>query len=366
MEWFALEWEWGGFCFIFEGMRKSIISFGIVIFIISCATLKVSNPTFDNVYAHIDNEGNKYFWDQFHNGNIENVDRIINKLEQQYKKDTNDLIANAHLGFVHIWVLSEWRRIPNVTAKITDHAAISYKYFTKAYQLNPNDKRILGFLADIQMTYGSISESKKLSRKGYFTGLKSIKEWPEFNKFTIGVVFSQNSPKTKYFKKALEWQWTTLEDCYTSPIDRTNPNIKEFVSKEMPEHNLGKDRACYNSWIAPHNVEGYFLHMGDMITKTGDYTTAIKIYELAKSSPNYNTWVFKGVLENRIVNAERNTKTFLDKAEKGIDNVIINNSGNLCMSCHKMSEEDNKIFKNYNWAGYFKTNDIYSINGLKK
>lgn len=347
-------------------MKKMIVFAVIVIMAISCATSKMSKPTFEGVYAHIDNEVNQYFWNQFHNGNIENLDLIISKLEKEYKKDTTDLIANAHLGFAHIWALSEWQRIPNVTAKVTDHASLSYKHFTKAYNLNPNDPRILGFLADVQMAYGSISHSNKLSRKGYFKGLKSIKKWPEFNKFTIGVTFASFNPNAKFFKKALDWQWTTLEDCYTSGIDRTNPNIKEFISKENPAHNLGKDRACYNSWIAPHNIEGYFLHMGDMITKTGDYTTAIKVYELAKSAPNFNTWAFKELLERRITNAERNTKTFLDKKQEGMDNVIINNSGNLCMSCHKMSTEDNEIFKNYNWPAYFKTNDIYSINGLKK
>jgi len=347
-------------------MKKTIVVLTLLIVIISCATLKVNKPNFDQVYSNINNEETKYFWEQFHDGNVKNVDSIITKLEDLYKKDTINPVVNAHLGFAHIWALSEWQRIPNVGPNITNHANLSYKYFTKAYQLNPNDKRILGFLADVQMAYGSISKSKKLQREGYFKGLKSIKEWPEFNKFTIGVTFSPNSPESKFFNKALDWQWTTLEDCYTSSIDRTNPNLKEFLSKERPEHNLGRDRACYNSWIAPHNIEGYFLHMGDMITKTGDYTTAMKIYELAKSSPNYSSWSFKEVLENRIKNAERNTKTFLSKNQKGIDNVIINNSGNLCMSCHKMSSEDKELFKNYDWLNYFKTNDIYSINGLKK
>jgi tetratricopeptide (TPR) repeat protein len=346
-------------------MRKTII-IGLLFFMVACATLRVSTPSFEKVYSEVDNSENRYFWEQFHKGNLNNLDSIINKLDVAYKIDSTNVLTNAHLGFAHIWALSEWQRIPNVGSQIKEHAYLSYKHFSKAYELNPNDKRILGFLGDIQMAYGSISGSKKMQRKGYFKGLKSIKEWPEFNKFTIGVTFAGSNPNSKFFQKALDWQWTTLEDCFTSTIDKTNPNLKEFISKEIPAHNLGRDRACYNSWIAPHNIEGYFLHMGDMITKTGDYTTAIKIYELAKSSPNYNTWTFKEILNNRIINAERNTKTFLDKTQKGIDNVIINNSGNLCMSCHKMSKDDNEIFKNYNWAAYFKTNDIYSINGLKK
>jgi hypothetical protein len=106
-------------------MKKSITILAIIIIGVSCATLKMSKPSFEDVYTDIDNEENKYFWEQFHNGNIINVDSIINKLEEQYKKDTTDLIANAHLGFAHIWALSEWQRIPNVTAKVTDHAALS-------------------------------------------------------------------------------------------------------------------------------------------------------------------------------------------------------------------------------------------------
>lgn len=347
-------------------MRKIILITTTLFLVISCATLKSSKLNFEDVYSNLETSGNVYFWEQLHDGNIKNVDTIIQKLEKEYNKDSTNLIANAHLGFAHIWALTEWQRIPNVKPNVTDHAYLSYKHFLKAYEINPNDKRILGFLADIQMAFGSISKSKKLQRQGYFKGLKSIKEWPEFNKFTIGVTFASNNPSSKFFNKALDWQWTTLEDCYTTSIDRANPNIQEFINKEVPQHNLGKNRACYNSWIAPHNIEGYFLHMGDMITKTGDFNTAKKIYELAKSSPNYSTWIFKEVLENRIKNAELNTKIFLAKNQKGINNVIINNSGSLCISCHQMTKEDKAFYKDFNLTNYFKLNDIYAIKNQLK
>jgi uncharacterized membrane protein len=130
-------------------MKKNIVILILIVFIISCAALKTSKPSFDKVYTNLNNSENQYFWQQFHEGNIENVDSIIRKLEAQYQKDSTNLITNAHLGFAHIWALSEWQRIPNVNEKVTDHAYFSYKHFTKAYKLNPNDKRILGFLADI-------------------------------------------------------------------------------------------------------------------------------------------------------------------------------------------------------------------------
>lgn len=348
-------------------MSKKIFILIIFLITISWATVKIVNLNYDDDYQEVNTDENEYFWKQFHEGNIENIDNIISKLENKYKKDSTNLITNSHLGFAHIWALSEYKRIPNVGANVTDHAYLSYKHFSKAYELNPNDKRVLGFLADAQMAYGSIINSSKMQRKGYFKGLKSISEWPEFNKFTIGVTFSNSRPTSKIFKKSLEWQWTTLEDCYTNEIDRTNPDIKEFIKKDISGHNPGKDRACYNNWIAPHNIEGYFLHMGDMIIKTGDFKTAIKIYELAKSSPNYESWVFKDLLEKRILNAESNTKLFLERTQKNeIDSMIITNSGSLCISCHKMSEKDNELYKNYDWKKFFKSENIYSINKKEK
>jgi hypothetical protein len=103
-----------------------------------------------------------------------------------------------------------------------------------------------------------------------------------------------------------------------------------------------------------------------MIIKTGDVKTAVKIYELAQASPNYDTWEFKPLLESRIRNAERNTQVFNDRKQSGMDNVMITNSGNLCMSCHKMSARDKEQFKNYDWPAFFKKTDIYSIKGLGK
>ncbi len=340
-------------------------SFILVIISTSCATIKFSKQNFENVYAQVNTPENKYFWEQFHKGNLENIDSIIKKLEGQTAKDSFGLIPTAHLGFAHFWALAEWKRIPNVTTKITDHAKLAYDNFSRAYQLNPNDKRILGFLADAKMTYGSISKNSKLQRQGYFKGLKSIRQWPEFNKFTIGVTFAGNNPNSKFFKKALNWQWTTLDDCYTASIDRKNPAIQEFLKKDMTGHNLGKDRACYNSWIAPHNIEGYLLNMGDMIVKTGDFQTARNVYALAKSSPNYETWFFKNILENRIENAERNRIIFNDKNQTGIENVSISQSGSMCMSCHKMTEKDAALYENFDWINYFKKTDIYAINSLK-
>jgi hypothetical protein len=113
------------------------------------------------------------------------------------------------------------------------------------------------------------------------------------------------------FGEGLEWQWRTLDECAEEKVDRVNPTFSKYMSKETKE---GPKRACWNSWIAPHNFEGFFLNfegfflnMGDMLVKAGDWQTARKIYANAKLSHDYPAWKFSSILDDRIEHAQENT-----------------------------------------------------------
>jgi hypothetical protein len=60
--------------------------------------------------------------------------------------------------------------------------------------------------------------------------------------------------------------------------------------REVEETQTGKKRPCSNSWIAPHNFEGFFLNMGGMIVKQGDTATARRVYANARLSKTYDAW----------------------------------------------------------------------------
>ena len=68
--------------------------------------------------------------------------------------------------------------------------------------------------------------------------------------------------------------------------------------------------ACWNSTIAPHNFEGFFLNFGDMLVKAGEKTKAKKIYKMAKLPESYSYWSYKDILENRIKNIDKNVELF--------------------------------------------------------
>jgi hypothetical protein len=187
--------------------------------------------------------------------------------------------ASRKSTFLHVWRLSERARLDVVPPTITDHAVLGRKYFAEAVRLNPQDARVLGFSGSLLLAEGRIHDDAKLSRKGYYTLRDSIDAWPEFNYFTAGYAMSSLPHDSARFREALEYQWRNLDVCAGKRIDRKRPDYSEFMALETTE---GPKRACWNSWIAPHNFEGFFLNMGDMLVKAGDVDTAVQIYGTAK------------------------------------------------------------------------------------
>jgi len=294
----------------------------------SKGTPKISN-------SEMSTFANTYFWDNFHDANYEKIDSAIYYLMAAYHQNKNDLPTVAHLGFSHIWKLSESGRLPE------------------------SDPRILGFLADMKMTNGGISRDYKLSRQGFFDGKKSINQWSEFNYFTIGYVLSRSKKSDRIFQKALEWQWKTLDECYCEKFDRENPSIKQYLEMESTETDIKRKRACWNSWIAPHNLEGFFVNLGDMLVKSGDWQKGIEIYNLAKQVPQYESWSHKDFLEKRIKNAEQNAINFNKSGTNDNDKMLVSTSIS-CAICHQMSEKDKIRYKDYDWQKELNM-DFYEI-----
>jgi hypothetical protein len=197
--------------------------------------------------------------------------------------------------------------------------------------LDRSDARYLGFLAGHMLAEGTLHKDERLTREGYFTMLEAIKAWPEFNLFTGGYVFSRLPADSPQFREGLAWQWRTLDECIEGTLDRGNPDYAPYMAKETTE---GQKRACWNSWIAPHNFEGFFLNMGDMLVKSGDWQTAQKIYANARLARTYTTWKYQSVLDDRINRSRENVESF--NARDGAPRArIMIDSEFACMACHQ-------------------------------
>jgi hypothetical protein len=121
------------------------------------------------------------FWQTFHNGEYEKIQPALELLTAAYLQTPSDAKTAAHIGWLHLWRMSERARLDSVPATSTDDAVMARKYFAEAVTLDPSDARYLGFLAASILAEGGIHKDEKLTRKGYFMLRDSIQAWPEFN-----------------------------------------------------------------------------------------------------------------------------------------------------------------------------------------
>jgi hypothetical protein len=322
----------------------------ILVTAVACSNIAVSTaekkkPVFRQ--SEMAKEANDYFWENFHAGNYDSISNIIKKLTAAISENPNDLISTAHLGFVHIWALSERQRLEEPNPLIVENVYLSRRYFDEAYHMNEEDPRILGFLADLSLSEGAILNNAKIETEAYFMGLKSVKQWPQFNKFTVGYAFSKLPPENKNYQQGLKWQYESVNDCACEVPDTTKLSDEQKTEAAFNAKTEKVKRACGNTWIAPHNLEGFFLNFGDMLVKNGQWEEAIKVYELAKIPKSYSSWIYKDLLESRIVNAKDNVIAFnqpLNEANLSGQTVMMVNSGFSCMGCHGMSREEQIFF----------------------
>ncbi|MGH9668742.1 MAG: hypothetical protein ACRD3A_01335 [Terriglobales bacterium] len=317
--------------------RMSWWLFVIVSLVAGCAYVAVQSapeksPSMARTKAA--EQADTLFWHTLHGGQYDQIPAVLNALTAAYLENPNDAITAAHVGWMHVWRLSERARLAEIPATITDDAVLSRRYFEEAVRLNPTEARYLGFYASLLLAEGTIHKDERLTRQGYFTLLDSIKAYPEFNYFTAGYVLSDRPRESERFKEGLEYQWLNLDVCVGEKVNRQNPDYQRYMRLMTTE---GPKRVCWNSWIAPHNFEGFFLNMGDMLVKSGDWQTAQKVYASARYSADFDQWRFRDVLEERIAQAQANVVAFNappDAAGRMTKPIMVRSTFS-CVGCHQ-------------------------------
>ena len=283
------------------------------------------------------------FWRTFRTGAYAEIPRAMRALKAAYLQSPSDHRTAGYIGFLHAWQLGESSRLSPMGPEVTDNAVLARRYFDHAAARSPEpDPRLTGFGAVFQMSEGAIHRDPALWASGLARGRRGIAEWPEFNWFTVGYVLSSHPDTSALFREALDMQWKTMDACTRTSIDRANPSLELALAAETTETDPRRRRACWNSARVPHNVEGFFLNMGDMLVKSGDWQTARKIYAHAQVMKSYPEWPFRNVLEERIRDAEQNVAIFRSTPPPGQPHsgpAIMLRSQFACMACHQSGKQ---------------------------
>jgi hypothetical protein len=317
--------------------RRALIGIGVAAALLAggCARLAVwSAPAKAPSGERTDGarRADDLFWRTLHDGDYDKTPAALTALQAAYLENPRDAVTAAHIGWVHIWRLSERARLDSVPPGITDEAVLSRRYFEEAVRLDPGDARYQGFYAATLLAEAEIHQDEKLRRQGYFTLLDAVAAFPEFNDFTAGYVMSSRPYDSERFKEGLEDQWRNVDVCVGETVDRRHPDYARYMRLETKE---GPKRVCWNSWIAPHNFEGFFLNFGDMLVKAGEPELATTMYANARLTPDYAQWKYRDVLEDRVRNAAAYVAAFRQEKPAPGAPRIMGQSRFACMACHQ-------------------------------
>lgn len=268
-------------------------------------------------------EADKYFWDNFHAGNYDSIPQILEKLKQTYYENPGDYKLAAHIAFTHAWAIGESEKAKVSSAQVIDHASLARQYFKDAFELTPEkDWRLYGFYASFMMAEGTIHGNEKQVVKGYFEMKKAVKKYPEFNLFTKAYSIMGGGRS----KEAIKDLWKNLDVCACEKVSRTALDYRQYQGLKDVESKMS---TCWNTWIAPHNLEGFFLIFGDLLLQEKDRPAALMMYKNASYTDNFDNWHYKEKLNQRISKLENAIAE--NKAKAG----IMIHDYDQCMVCHQ-------------------------------
>jgi len=292
------------------------------------------------------------FWDLIHGIDYQSFDTVVAKLKEAHTENPQDVYTTAHIGWTNFWALTEGIGLGITQGeKAMQYLQAAEKAFSQASELAPDEPRILGFLGYSRLTLGNATQNNDLLVQGQADVARSIELWPEWAYFGAAYGLDARSPyNSPQFEQALGYYWATMDVCANTDVDRQYPDWAPYMELETLE---GPDRACWDSWIAPYNTEGFFLVMGDALVKAGNTDAAYIVYNNAKLLKHYSSWPFRDLLERRILNITKNVENFRQMPTPNQpadpEASLLVNTNISCAICHRGDADE--YYERPAWVG---------------
>ena len=278
-------------------------------------------------------EGDRLFAEAMLAGDYEGLPRTIEQLTRLSLENPRDGRLHLLLGMAHLWRVSEKDRLSPSSPRVTEHIVLARHYLGSARDLLPDDARVHAWNAGTILATSTLLDDQAQRRAGFFDMKKSIKRYPEFNLFSASYVFSRlPADDPKYEPEVVEPMFEALERCYGEADDwaaRREALQTALATSSIPE---GPERICYPSRLAPHNIEGFFLHFGDVLSKAGRPQDAVEAWQMASLAPTYDRWPNRAALEARL--ADPAAHASVARAGKSGEGMMIT-SALSCSGCHQ-------------------------------
>jgi hypothetical protein len=236
------------------------------------------------------------------------------------------------LGVTYLWNTAEWQRDPSRGTEARHEEVLKGdEYLTRAKELRPTDGRVFCWLGIIKAFRSQIELNLTMYQESIDLINQGVALFPQFGHLVIAFVKSAWPAQTTEFAGAIENIWKNVDVCIEGAMDRQNPDFTQYMS--LMSDTSGLRRACWSSQLVPHNLEGFWFHMGDLLVKNNQPALAVTAYENAKLLPTYSTWSYAGEMETRQLNAHANAAKYRDSDSQN-DPPLLPNTTFQCVVCH--------------------------------
>jgi hypothetical protein len=277
--------------------------------------------------------GDRILSDALLDGDYDRLPEVIEELTRLSVQHPRDGRLHTMLGLAHLWRVSERERAREPSPRMTEHVVLARHYLDSASALLPDDARVHGWSAGARLATATLLDDQRARRDAYFDMHDAISAFPEFNLFSASFVFSRlPADDPKYVPEVVEPMFEAFERCYGPAEDWAAKRAALAAAMAEPVQTSGPERVCYPSPRAPHNIEGFFVHFGDALSKAGRLEDARQAWTLATVAPSYERWPYRAELEARIGDPQAHAR-IARAGQKGEGMMITSRIS--CSGCHQ-------------------------------
>ncbi|MCP3105259.1 hypothetical protein LZ198_40965 [Myxococcus sp. K15C18031901] len=265
----------------------------------------------------------------------ERIPEVRAALKAVYDQDSsvNDGDVAMLLGVTYLWNTAEWERDPSRGTEARRQEVLKgEEYLTRAKELRPTDGRVYCWLGIMKAFRSQVELNLALYQESIDLIDQGIELFPQFSHLVVAFVKSGWAANSTEFAGAIEHIWKNVDVCIEGAIDRQNPDFTQYM--HLMSNTGGQRRACWSSDLVPHNLEGFWFHMGDLLVKNNQPDLAVTAYENAKLLPTYSTWTYAEEMETRQTNAHENAAKYRDSDTKN-DPPLLPQTTFQCTVCHQ-------------------------------
>lgn len=245
------------------------------------------------------------FWAVYHGNDYAAIPQVQAQLQEAIAHDPQNPTLYALLGATHFWHIGEYTRDPNPDLNVLQQdmptaaslfgQALELDYYGKHLTGYINDDHLPGYLGITTVHAGQQAMDPNLIAQGDQMLDFAVYQFPEFNNFNRWAAHNSDPKDSASYKKALDSLWQALDSCVGGTVDRTNPDLKQYLSLQTA---VGRKKACWSEGtIAPYSFEGFMFNLANGLVKAGQVETAKVMYANARYANNYSTWPYRKYLE---------------------------------------------------------------------